>query len=103
LLWSKQKERKLTHTAYDEIGGVEKALADHAEEVYAALNEQEQWQTQRIFVQLVRPGERTEDTRRLATRSDIREENWPLVVRLADARLVVTSQDKARQPGRRDR
>ena len=95
LLWARQKEGRLTHTAYDEIGGLEKALADHAEEVYLALNEEEQWQAQQIFVQLVRPGEGTEDTRRLATRSDIGEELWRLVVRLADARLVVTSQDRA--------
>src|SRR5207302_10314751 len=33
LLWARQKDRKLTHAAYTEIGGVEKALAEHAEEV----------------------------------------------------------------------
>jgi WD40 repeat protein len=44
-------------------------------------------------VQLVRPGEGTEDTRRLAARGEIGEEKWPLACRLADKRLVVTGRD----------
>ena len=40
-------------------------------------------------MQLVRPGEGTEDTRRLATRAEIGERKWPLVCRLAEKRLVV--------------
>ncbi len=94
LLWARQRDGKLTHTAYEEIGGVEKALADHAEEVYTGLNEVEQVRAQRIFVQLVRPGEGTEDTRRLATRADIGEDNWDLVTRLSSARLVVSGRDE---------
>jgi hypothetical protein len=42
----------------------------------------------RFFMQLVRPGEGTEDTRRVATKSELGEINWSLVKRLADARLV---------------
>ncbi len=93
LLWAKQQYGKLTLAAYEEIGGVEKALAAHAEEVYAGLTEAEQMRAQRIFVQLVRPGEGTGDTRRLATSADIGEDNWDLVVRLSNARLVVTGRD----------
>ncbi len=93
LLWAKQKDGKLTHGAYSEIGGVEKALADHAEVVYSALTQQQQLQAQRILVQLVRPGEGTEDTRRLATRADIGEQNRGLVMRLSSARLIVTGRD----------
>ncbi|MEZ2238706.1 pentapeptide repeat-containing protein [Microcoleus sp.] len=57
----------------------------------------EQEQAQRIFVQLVRPGEGTEDTRRLATRAELGEENWNLVQELAgeSARLVVTGRNEA--------
>lgn len=57
----------------------------------------EQQQAQRIFVQLVRPGEGTEDTRRLATRAEIGEDNWNLVQELAgeSARLVVTGMNEA--------
>ncbi|MBD2607267.1 hypothetical protein H6G81_22740, partial [Scytonema hofmannii FACHB-248] len=56
------------------------------------LNETQQKQAERIFVQLVRPGEGTEDTRRIATRGEVGGDNWGLVSYLAgyQARLVVT-------------
>jgi WD40 repeat protein/transcriptional regulator with XRE-family HTH domain len=97
LLWDKQNEGKLTYIAYKEIGGVEEALAKHAENVYEELNENEKERVQHIFTQLVRPGQGTEDTRRLATRTEVREENWELVAYLAnqDARLVVSGRDEA--------
>ena len=91
-LWEKQVHRVLTHQAYDEIGGVKKAIANHAEQIYQQLSEAEQKQAQRIFLQLVRPGEGTEDTRRLATRAEVGQANWGLVSYSAgyQARLVVT-------------
>ncbi|MBW4446485.1 MAG: CHAT domain-containing protein [Spirirestis rafaelensis WJT71-NPBG6] len=94
-LWEKQQNRVLTHQAYDEIGGVKKAIANHAELVYQQLNESQQKQAERIFVQLVRPGEGTEDTRRIATRAEVGKDNWGLVSYLAgyQARLVVTGGD----------
>jgi WD40 repeat protein len=94
-LWAKQREAQLTHAAYKEIGGVEAALSRYAEEAYGRLNEEEKERARRIFIQLVRPGEGTQDTRRLATRTEVGEENWDLVTRLANARLVVSSRDEA--------
>ncbi|MBZ8180312.1 nSTAND1 domain-containing NTPase [Oscillatoria salina] len=85
----------LTHKAYEEIGGVELALAQHAEKVYDSLHSEAKQQAQQIFIQLVRPGEGTADTRRLATRTQLGENSTDLVMRLADARLVVTGRDKA--------
>jgi energy-coupling factor transporter ATP-binding protein EcfA2 len=95
-LWEKQKKRELTHQAYEEIGGVKKAIANHAEQVYQKLSETEKKQAQRIFVQLVRPGEGTEDTRRVASRAEVGEDNWNLVSYLAgyQARLVVTGRQE---------
>ena len=95
-LWEKQINRELTHQAYEEIGGVKKAIANHAEQVYQQLSETDKKQAQRIFVQLVRPGEGTEDTRRVATRAEVGEDNWNLVSYLAgyQARLVVTGRQK---------
>ncbi|NJR72866.1 MAG: WD40 repeat domain-containing protein, partial [Scytonema sp. CRU_2_7] len=93
-LWSKQKNWYLTHKAYEEIGGLEKALAKHADEVLKNLSEEEKQQAERVFIQLVRPGEGTEDTRRVATRNEVGNENWGLVQRLADARLLVTGWDE---------
>ncbi|NQE38654.1 hypothetical protein [Microcoleus asticus] len=95
-LWEKQINRELTHQAYEEIGGVKKAIANHAQQIYQQLSETEKKQAQRIFVQLVRPGEGTEDTRRIATRAEVGEDNWKLVSYLAgyQARLVVTGRQE---------
>ncbi|BAY26639.1 WD-repeat protein [Calothrix sp. NIES-2100] len=93
-LWAKQLDAQLTHPAYDEIGKVEAALARYADQVYNQLCFEDKERAQRIFIQLVHPGEGTEDTRRLAIRAEVGEENWDLVTRLADARLVVTGWDE---------
>ncbi|MDF5715846.1 MAG: hypothetical protein PUP93_18670 [Rhizonema sp. NSF051] len=93
-LWSKQKNWYLTHKAYEEIGGLEKALAKHADEVLKSLSAVEEQLAERVFIQLVRPGEGTEDTKCVATRNEVGKENWGLVKRLADERLVVTGWDE---------
>jgi len=61
--------------------------------VYNRLSSGEQEQAKHIFVQLVNPGAGTEDTRRLAYRTDL-EQDWPLVTKLANERLVVTNKSK---------
>jgi WD40 repeat protein len=91
LLWEKRINKQLTHAAYEAIGEVQGALATHADTIYKNFNAATQQQISRIFIQLIRPGEGTEDTRRIATKAEIGEENWPLVQHLADQRLVVTS------------
>ena len=60
-LWEHGATGHLTHSAYEAIGRVEGALARYADEGYAALKSDEQTQARRIFIQLVRPGEGTED------------------------------------------
>ncbi|MFM6197484.1 MAG: eIF2A-related protein, partial [Planktothrix sp.] len=90
-LWSKRKGKQLTHNAYQEIGEVSGALTGYADSQFSKLTEQQQQQVRRIFVQLVRPGAGTEDTRRVATKAELNDTNWNLVKQLADARLVVTS------------
>jgi len=93
-LWSKQRNWYLTHQAHEEIGGLEKALTKHASEVLKLLSKAERQKAERVFIQLVCPGEGTEDTRRVATCNEVGKENWDLVKRLADARLVVTGWDE---------
>ncbi|AFY31916.1 CHAT domain-containing protein [Calothrix sp. PCC 7507] len=95
-LWKQQYAGRLTHQAYKKIGGVEQALANYADMVYADLSEGERETAQRVFIQLVQPGEGTEDTRRLATSEEVGGDNWDLVTRLADKRLVVTNWDELR-------
>ncbi len=90
-LWQKQRPGKLTHQAYREIGGVREAIAIHAENVYSQLSRYQQKMAPQIFIQLVQPGEGTEDTRRVATKHEVGEENWNLVQHLANERLIITN------------
>ena len=93
-LWQRQSGRALSHAAYEAIGGVEQSLAWHADRIWGSYNAPEQARIRRIFVQLVRPGEGTADTRQVVVREQLRPEDWELVRRLGDARLVVTGRDK---------
>jgi len=96
-LWNKRTGQQLTHHVYEEIGQVKGALARHADEKYGNLTEVEKEKVRRIFIQLVRPGEGTEDTRRVAIKGELGEQNWSLVKQLADARLVVTNRNANQQ------
>ncbi|HSH01488.1 MAG TPA: protein kinase [Anaerolineae bacterium] len=89
LLWDNRAGRRLTHSAYDAIGQVEGALARYADEIYNELSPANQERARRVFTQMVRPGEGTEDTRRVSTRAELGEADWVLAKYLADARLVV--------------
>jgi WD40 repeat protein/DNA-binding SARP family transcriptional activator/energy-coupling factor transporter ATP-binding protein EcfA2 len=93
MLWEEQQYRVLTHHGYDAIGRVEGALTRHADQVFNSLDPNQQEAARRIFIQLVRPGEGTEDTRRIAQRGELSDFDWSLVQQLADARLVVTDRD----------
>ena len=90
-LWSKQKNGLLTHQAYSEIGGVEVALANHAESVYERLCGSDKRLAQQVFMQLVHLRDGQAPARRLASRSELKADSWNLVNTLASARLVVTS------------
>ena len=92
-LWSKQHNGWLTHQAYNEIGGVECALANHAEAIYSRLDRPSRDKMPQILTQLVQLGEEREITRRVATKDEVRPENWGLVTYLADARLVMTNRN----------
>ena len=93
-LWQRQVERRLTHVAYEELGGIAQALSRHADAVYARLDAAERERMHHLMVQMVRPGKGTEDTRQVATRAQVRPENWSLVARLANEHLVVTGHDE---------
>jgi WD40 repeat protein len=95
-LWQRRSGKQLTHAAYEAIGEVQGALGRHANQEYAKFkDEADRERVRRIFIQLVRPGEGAEDTRRIATKAELGEQNWSLVKQLADARLVVTSRNGA--------
>jgi formylglycine-generating enzyme required for sulfatase activity len=90
-LWNAREGRRLTHAAYEHIGGIERALTQYADSVLEPMSGEERDRVQRIFLRLVCPGtEETGHTRRTAHRSEFSDADWPLVVRLADKKLVVT-------------
>ncbi|MCI5180789.1 MAG: hypothetical protein D3911_16015 [Candidatus Electrothrix sp. AW3_4] len=95
-LWERQEFREINHDAYKAIGGVQQALANHADAVYAEFTESERERLRHIFLKLVRPGQGTEDTRQVARLEQIRAEDRALVTRLADKRLLVTGRDEER-------
>jgi WD40 repeat protein len=122
-LWEKNGGGILTHQTYIKIGGVKKALANHADEIYKNLDDQAKKQFKQIFVQLARPGEFlqpaspgekvdvaeeekrrgqqsfvTPDTRRLATRAEIGEDNWRLVQKFAGKDPDIPDQEKKKLP-----
>ncbi|MCP4695349.1 MAG: hypothetical protein GY862_00665 [Gammaproteobacteria bacterium] len=91
-LWGEREGALLTHRGYERIGGLQQALAGYADEVLAQFDKAEQARIRRIFVQLVHPGQGTEDTRRVATQTQVVD--WGLVTKLADKRLVMTGRDE---------
>ncbi|MGH9803322.1 MAG: ATP-binding protein, partial [Blastocatellia bacterium] len=91
-LWNKQSEPTLRHEDYDQLGGVQLALPRHAEQVFQKYSAKQQQRVRHILIQLVHPGLGTEDTRQVATRDQLNQD-WPLISRLADERLVVTGHD----------
>ena len=78
-LWEQQRAGRLTHEAYDKIGGVAGALTGYAEDVYAQLRPEEQKDAHRAFTRMVRSGQGTEDARRPVTRDELSERQWRLV------------------------
>lgn len=92
-LWECQTDGWLTHSDYEAMAGVEGALASYADQVYAGLEENDRERARQALVQLVQPGEGTEDTRRIATREELGDESWQVIQHLADQRLVVTGRD----------
>jgi WD domain, G-beta repeat len=103
-MWGRQRGAQITRNSYDEIGGVEGALAMRAEAIFGRLTGFNP-ATQRVdrpeverdfrllFTRLVRLGEGQEDTRRVAVRNELGDTAWPLAQRLAgeENRLVVTN------------
>ena len=100
-LWKRQEYGVISLESYEKIGGLTKVLGDYAEKIYIGLSQEEKEQARYIFTQLVQPisqeksGEvRQIATRKIATFTDIGKENWQLIIKFADERLVVTNKEK---------
>jgi WD40 repeat protein/energy-coupling factor transporter ATP-binding protein EcfA2 len=97
-LWARQSaEGVLTHAAYEAIGEVAGAIARRADETLRSFDADEQAQVRTVFTRLVRvaqPAEGAEDTRQRIELDELDATVRPLVQKLADARLLVTSRDE---------
>ncbi len=86
----------LTHAAYEEIGEVEGAIAKRADDTCTGLGADERNTVRAIFTQLVqvaRPDEGVEDTRRRIKLAELAPQTAILVQQLVKARLLVTGRD----------
>jgi len=105
-LWKLKTLNRLRLVDYTRLGGVTKALGNHADGVYGALSPEEQGVARRIFLELTQLGEGTEDTRRqvekgMFLRWSLRKKLvYGVLDQLVGARLVVVSQ---REQGDSDR
>jgi signal transduction histidine kinase len=98
--WRRRQGRMLTLQGYHEAGGVKKAIAQTAENVYDHLSSKEKTIARNIFLRLTELGEGTQDTRRrVKMETLIQTQERDAVVKvlktLTDARLVTTEQDSA--------
>ncbi|MBD0256824.1 MAG: toll/interleukin-1 receptor domain-containing protein, partial [Cytophagales bacterium] len=103
-LWKKRQGQWLTHEAYEQLGELEGAIANHAKDVIATLSRQQREIAKRIFLQLVRPGGEGSaanaeleiiTVRRRIAFDELPEESREVVQGLAKAHLIVTGRSEA--------
>ncbi|WP_405967297.1 trypsin-like peptidase domain-containing protein [Streptomyces sp. NBC_00015] len=89
-LWERRSAGLLTHEAYEEVGGVSRALAGYADRVWSGLDPGTRTTAERLLVQLARPLHRDELTvRSTALRDECDDAQWAVAQRLATTRLLV--------------
>ncbi|SEQ62196.1 hypothetical protein [Lentzea albida] len=86
--WQHRRGMTLTLSGYEEVGGLEHAVARTAQEVFDALSPRGQEQARRILLRLVT----AEDTKRRAPQAELEADDEVLGA-LAAARLVVIDRD----------
>ncbi|NJP43996.1 hypothetical protein HCN08_11345 [Streptomyces sp. PRB2-1] len=90
-LWDHRHAGRLTHEAYDALGGVRGALGRHADRAWAeCVGEEDREHAARLLTRLVRtPLGAEKPVRRVALRVDMADREWQIAGRLADARILV--------------
>lgn len=64
MLWERRVGKTLSLSVYQAIGGVQGAISQHAEEVYAAIPAEQQDKAKQIFLELIQLGYQAQDSRR---------------------------------------
>jgi WD40 repeat protein len=97
-LWNNRDvaARMMTHSAYEQLGGVKEAIDRFARHHFQKLVPEEQAAVKRLFSRLVyvRSADEGEDTRQRVSINELSAGSRQLVEKLADARLLVTTGDK---------
>ena len=97
--WKRRQGRMLTLNGYTAVGGVRKAIAQTAENVYAGLQPDEQRIARNIFLRLTELGEGVQDSRRRASLDELIpapqqvDATRSVLKLLTDARLITTTQE----------
>jgi hypothetical protein len=82
----------LSSSAYEEIGGLNGALAAHADKVLAGMNEMERAAVRNLFVNHLTSPEQP-DVRRVLRRPECTATDWRVISRLANERLLTIGRD----------
>ncbi|MFI2410374.1 hypothetical protein [Streptomyces sp. NPDC018947] len=89
-LWERREGSMLTHTAYDELGGVTGTLVGYADDAYRThVPAADEGVARRLFVQLARPDDRGGYIRRAVPAARLDPAAAELARRLARGKLVV--------------
>lgn len=86
--WAHRRGNTLTLAGYEVAGGIQHALAQTAETVYAGLAPEEQGLVRNVFLRLVAFGDGTDDAKRRVDRDELGPEFDGVLDVLATARLV---------------
>lgn len=98
--WERSRGRRLTVADYVSSGGIRDAIANTAEETFAALSPAEQEATRRLMLRLVRVSPDAPDTRRVIPLAALRENGSAevdvaaIVERFVDQRLLTADEDQ---------
>ncbi|WP_052768602.1 trypsin-like peptidase domain-containing protein [Streptomyces humi] len=101
-LWDHQRGGRLTHHAYDALGGVTGALGTHADQIWKQyVGDEDEEHAEKLLTRLVRTPIGTEaPVRRLTTRTELSDREWQIAQRLAGARLLVLNRARVHdRPG----
>ena len=90
-LWKRRRGHLLSLEGYRASGGVEEALTQAAERVFAEFDPDEQELTRRLLLRLTQPGDGAQDTRRRASLREVTPAANRVMTQLAEARLITVS------------
>lgn len=93
--WRRRRGTILTLDGYERAGGLDRAVANTAEDLYTSLSEPQRERARQLFLRLTALGEGTEDTKRRIHRDelDLDDQDTGVVLeRLTQARLLTADE-----------